>query len=376
MSQQKITDEQLIEELNNGLTNQKIATKYNMAKRNVEKRRARLARKGFSPEHDMTRIVPDGYTVKGVSSYYNKEGELSGQWVKSNIDNERQIEIMRSIVEEMCKEIPAEKPVKPSPRQSNDLLNCYIITDYHLGMMAWHEETRDEDWDIDIAENMIYSWFESAIKTSPESEIGVFAQLADFMHWDGMIPETPTNKNVLDADTRFQMLVRVAIRVIRRIISLLLKKHKTVILIQPGGNHDPASTPWLREMFYALYENEPRVEVDRNPNLYSCYEHGDTSLFFHHGHKKKIQNLDVAFASIYREIFGRTKYSYGHTGHYHHDQVFESNLMTIERHRTLASPDAYAAEHGFISGRSAKVITYHKCFGEVSRVTITPEMLK
>jgi hypothetical protein len=75
-------------------------------------------------------------------------------------------------------------------------------------------------------------------------------------------------------------------------------------------------------------------------------------------------------------MFGRTKYAYAHTGHLHSIDVKENNLMIVEQHRTLAAPDAYAARGGWISGRDAKVITYHKEFGEVSRITINSDMLK
>ena len=50
--------------------------------------------------------------------------------------------------------------------------------------------------------------------------------------------------------------------------------------------------------------------------------------------------------------------------------------MVVEQHRTLAAKDAYAARGGWFSGRSANVITYHKQYGEVSRQSISPEMLK
>jgi len=49
--------------------------------------------------------------------------------------------------------------------------------------------------------------------------------------------------------------------------------------------------------------------------------------------------------------------------------------MIVEQHRTLAANDAYASRGGWLSGRSASVITYSKKFGEVSRLTISPEML-
>jgi len=42
----------------------------------------------------------------------------------------------------------------------------------------------------------------------------------------------------------------------------------------------------------------------------------------------------------------------------------------------LAPADAYAARGGWLSGRDAKVITYHRQFGEVGRVTINSKMLE
>ena len=50
--------------------------------------------------------------------------------------------------------------------------------------------------------------------------------------------------------------------------------------------------------------------------------------------------------------------------------------MIIEQHRTLAAKDAYASRGGWSSGRDSKVITYHKEFGEVGRLTINIDMLK
>ena len=170
-------------------------------------------------------------------------------------------------------------------------------------------------------------------------------------------------------------MVRSAIRVLRHIIALLLKKHKEVEVIMCDANHDPAGEVWLREMFAAFLENEPRVTVQTSPGTYSVVEHGDVSLFFHHGHRRKIGEVDSVFAGKYREIYGRTKFSYAHLGHLHSDELKSTPLMKVERHETLAAPDAFASNGGWLSGRSAKVITYHKKRGEVSRLTLTPEMV-
>jgi hypothetical protein len=242
-------------------------------------------------------------------------------------------------------------------------------------MLAWDEES-GENWDIKIAEDLLVKWFKQAIAQSPDSNQAVFAQLSDFLHFDGMDAVTPASKHLLDVDSRFSKLVRSAIRVLRIVIDLLLSKHQNVHIIMADANHDPVSQIWLREWFSVLYENEPRITVDKSPNPYNAYEFGNTALFFHHGHKRNVANVSNVFASQFREMYGRTKYAYAHLGHLHHIDVKENNLMIVEQHRTLAANDAYGARGGYLSGRDAKVITYDKRFGEVSRLTINSDMLK
>lgn len=340
--------------------------------------RAKLnaARHGYSPAHDMTHTVPDGYYVKGVSTYYNKDGKPVGQWVKSSIDRERQRELMHEAFRAMAEELPRLPPVERIPGPSNDdLLNCYVITDFHLGALAWAPET-GADWDIDIAEKTLIAWFEQAIKQSPRASTALLAQLSDMLHWDGFDAVTPASKHLLDADGRFPKLVRVAIRVIRRVIDMLLTHHDRLHVIMADANHDPVSQVWLREWLAVLYENEPRITVDVSPSPYNAYEFGKVAIFTHHGHKRNVKNVAEVFAAQFREIFGRTKYAYAHLGHLHHVDVKENNLMIVEQHRTLAAPDAFAARGGWISGRDAKVITYHREYGEVGRITVSYDMIK
>ena len=339
----------------------------------VVKRKA--ARQGFSPEHDMTHIAPEPFLVKGISTYYNKDGKPTGQWVKTSIDNQKLEQMLEQTVLALKDEIPRVNPIQSPQHTNSNLLNCYVVTDYHMGMLSWNEES-GADWDLKIAEELLVKWFEQAIAQSPNSERAVFAQMSDFLHFDGLEPLTPASKHLLDVDSRFAKLVRIAIRVLRQVIDMLLHKHSHVHVIMADANHDPVSQIWLREWFSVLYEKEPRITVDTNPSPYNAYEFGNTALFFHHGHKRKVTNVTEVFVAKYREMFGRTKYAYAHLGHLHSIDVKENNLMIVEQHRTLAAPDAYAARGGWLSGRDAKVITYHRNFGEVSRITINSDMLK
>lgn len=352
------------------------ARELEMHHSSVQERMKRLALKGYSPKHDMTKTCPDGFKVKGVSSLYDKDGNLAAQWVKTTADDEARAEIMRAAIAAMCESIPRAEPL-PEPEQhlSSSLINCYIITDYHMGMLSHAEET-GADWDLKIAEQTLVKWFEQAIAQSPNTETAVFAQLSDFLHFDGLKALTPESQHCLDADSRFYKVVRAVIRVLRRVIAMLLTKHKCLHVIMADANHDPASQTWLREMFHAFYEDEPRVTVDVNPSPYNAYEFGKTALFFHHGHKRKVESVAEVFAAKYREMFGRTKHAYAHTGHLHSVHMKENNLMIVEQHRTLAAGDAYATRGGWLSGRDAQVITYHQEYGEVSRVKINSDMLK
>jgi hypothetical protein len=369
---------QLLDTLATHPTNSAAAKTMGIAERNVYRTlrtlKKRAAQQGCAPDHDMTKTVPEGYKVKGVSTLYDGDGVATAQWVKSQLDAADE-EVQEEILQAFLDNLPREKAAPAcKTKHQEDLLNLYLITDYHLGMKCWWEET-GENWDTKIAENMIVQWFQKAIKDSPNAHTAIFGQLGDFLHWDGIEPVTPTSNFSLDVDTRYQKLVRVSLRVIRRIVKLLLKKHDHVHLIMAEGNHDITSSMWLREVFNTWYEDEPRVTVDVSPDPYYAYEWGETSLVFHHGHKRKMANIDSVFASKFRALWGRTKHCYGHMGHLHHDIVKETALMTIEQHRTLAAPDAYASRGGWMSERSAKCITYSRLYGEIERKTITPQML-
>lgn len=334
--------------------------------------RLNRARKNKSVE-DLRPMIPDGQKLRGVSTLY-KDGEAVLQWVKTNEDHERLLQILREAVEDLKKDIPREKPKDYSVTTESDLCSVYVLTDYHVGQMSWSEES-GEDWGTDKSCDFLVRWFEKAIASAPDSEMAILCQLGDFLHYDSIESVTPTSKHLLDTDSRYAFIVKVAIKALRRIIGMMLEKHRHVHIKMAEGNHDISSSIWLRQLFAALYENETRVTVDDSPIPYYVFEWGKTALFFHHGHKRSMKDLSKVFAGNFREIFGRTKYAYAHMGHYHHIESKEDSLMVVEQHPTMAPKDAHSVRGGYQSNRGASVITYSKIHGEVSRATCRPEMV-
>lgn len=330
---------------------------------------------GYAPENDFTRPVPQGFVAKGVSTYYNSEGKPSGQWVKASLSHEALMDAMRETVKGFKDEIPPAVSTVAPVASEEQLCNLYTFTDYHLGMLAWHQEG-GSDWNVSLAEKTIIAALVQMVNQSPNAHTGVLNIQGDFLHTDGKTPVTPTAKHVLDADSRFPKIRRAAIRIIRSLVNICLQRHQEVYLIIAEGNHDEESAGWLADLFAVHYEEEPRVTVNDSILPFYVFEWGNTMLGVHHGHKVKNENLPLLFAAQFPQEWGRTTRREIHCGHRHHRDEKEYNGVTIVQHPTLAARDAYAARGGWIADRAAWAITYHKKYGAVGRVMVTTEMLE
>jgi hypothetical protein len=336
--------------------------------------RKRAALRGYAPECDMTKTVPDGFKVKGVSTFYGEDGKPKGQWVKSSADDERRQEMIRAAFEAMAQDLPRLGASLPIPGCDDRLATVYTLTDSHVGMLAWAREA-GADWDLAIAERTLSACFARMVESSPAARVGFVNQLGDFLHSDGLLPVTPTSGHILDQDGRYTKLVETAVRILRRVVDLALTKHERVVVLMAEGNHDMASSVWLRTMFKALYENEPRITVDDSALPYYAYVHGEVLLGFHHSHLKKNPGLPILFAAQFAKEWGGTRHRYIHTGNLHHVEEKEHCGAIVFQHPTLAARDAYAARGGWHAGRGMNAISYHDKHGEVGRITVRPEMI-
>lgn len=350
-----------------------LGKNHRTVSRAVSRVQDRAAKHGYSDEGQINESIPEH--MKLTSTWFVKDpktGEELYRGYAAKEDRESYLRIVEDVAKGFMDEIDPTQPVAYTPSTEENLAACYLISDFHIGMYADADES-GSDWNMEKAEETLSKWFGTAITQAPNANTAVLTFLGDTLHTNGFQPVTPIHGHVLDAAARYHEMVRMVIRLLRKVIHNLLHNHENVHLIIVEGNHDGESSLWLRNMFDFFYEQEPRVTVDCSPRPYHCFEWGNTSLFFTHGHLVKMNQADRVFANEFREVFGRTKYSYGHVGHYHSSAAKENGIMPIEQHRTLASRDSYAARHGYDSDRSASVILYHKEYGDVGRNTISPE---
>lgn len=334
----------------------------------------KASRQGYSPDHDMLRPVPDGFHLKGTSTLYDQDGNQRLQWVKTNIDHERQAELFREAIAALCETLPKAKPVKPAKSHESDLMACYPVGDHHLGMYAWHEET-GRDYDLDKGASLLDGAMTHLIESAPFCDRALLVFLGDYLHYDSKQPLTPTSKNLLDSDGRFQKMVHIAVVSARLAVEKALKRHKSVHVKFIPGNHDPFGSVFLQTCFGQIFADEPRVTVDTSPSEFQYFSHGLNLIGCYHGHRVKMAELPLIMATDQPEKWGGSKFRYWWTGHVHHDQQKDFNGCRVESFRVLPPVDAYAHSEGYRSMSDMKSIILHKTFGEVQRTTVNPAML-
>ena len=336
--------------------------------------RGRAARAGYSPEHDMTRTVPEGFHVRGTSTLYDAEGNAKLQWVKSSIDHERQREIMQQAIEALGADLPRLPPTVGPEYARSDLMAVYPLGDPHIGMLSWAQET-GVDWDLAIAEKAFRGVFDRLVKTAPHCEQAVIVNLGDYFHYDNMEGTTSRSKHSLDTDGRYAKMVQVGVRILRQMIHSALEHHKSVRVINATGNHDDTGSLFLSVCLANIYENEPRVTIDQAPAPFHYVQHGKTMFGVHHGHTCKPGQLPGVMAADQAKMWGETIHRYWYTGHIHHETKKEFPGVVQESFRTVAAKDAYAAWGGYRAGQDSKCIVLHNLHGEVERHTVNISQL-
>lgn len=327
----------------------------------------KAARQGFSPEHDMTKTVPDGYIVKGVSTFYDKDGKPRGQWVKSSADMDRQAELMRIAVAALSEEVKGlAKPVKEPAAALSELLCVYPMGDPHFGLYAWAKECGD-NFDLNEARRLTLGAVDRLVASAPASETAILLPLGDVFHANDQSNQTPAHKHQLDVDSRFVHVLQVGIETYRHAIRRMLEKHRKVVVRFVAGNHDPQAVWALAFTIAAYFDNEPRVEVDLSPAKHWFYRFGKVLIGATHGDTTKPEQLLGVMACDRAEDWGKTKHRHWYCGHVHHSSVKEYPGVTVETFRTLAASDAYAAGHGYRAGRDMRLIVLHSEHGEIER---------
>jgi hypothetical protein len=345
----------------------KAATALGVGKNAVQDSIGRLkkagVRKGWSPAHGMVHTVPDGFFVKGVSTYHTD----TRQWVKSEIDRDRMLEIMRELAHGFAQDVgPLDAPPAPLDFQS-DVIPWIQIGDAHIGMLA-HANEIGENFDLKIAEQEICAAIGILIDELPSCERVVINDLGDFTHYENFEGETQASKHRLDFDSRFPKMIKVYSRVMRFVVEKALTKAKHVDVIVNQGNHSRTNDIWMAELLRVAYGHTGRVHVLNNDSVFIAYRMGNTLVMTHHSDKCRPTQLAHVMTNDYRKDYGETEHHYIDIGHVHHSMVSKEHPgIFVESFNHLAALDKWAHDAGYRNRKSITVVLRSKTYGEVGR---------
>jgi hypothetical protein len=205
-----------------------------------------------------------GFYVKGVSTLYNADGEVSAQWVKTNVERDANL---ANLVEALKLELSDIEPLPPAPAPITALeYNDQYLTAYPIG----------------------------------DAHDCLIINVGDFFHADDGTARTPQHGNKLDVDSRHFKVLRTGVRVFVRMVTLALQRHHNVYVVIVPGNHDPHSSMALSLALEQRFMNEPRVKIVGHPKPFYYHEFGKNLIGVTHGDTVKPEQLMELMATHQR----------------------------------------------------------------------------
>lgn len=369
--------EKIVELRKKGFSHNQIAKEVGKAKSTVqghiEREESKLGKKiSVDPLLLKRDDVPGHKVVKNTISV-DENGNIVHQWARL-IPGVEEVEKWLVAMEERAKKVAPAKLV--SPTKSNDLLLEFPIADLHMGQLSWGKET-GSDYDCTIARNLLVNGFRSIIEETPIVGKIVISTLGDFYHADNKEGVTERSGNVLDTDSRFQKRVDEGINALLECIEMASKKAKEVDIIIVSGNHDMHSAVWLSRVVAAYYHKSPQIKVHVEPTPRQYLVHGKVLLVYSHGHDVKSNKLSSIIAAERPKLWGSSVFRYARVAHIHQRKVEEFPGLVVETIPTIVAPDAYAADHGFLSSRALVSYIWHKEYGLRAKIERCPaELMK
>lgn len=320
---------------------------------------------------------PEGYAIKGTSTLYDAEGNITQQWVKTDKERVSALQAQAEALETLASPYEGLAIPKPPPRHRLNSGACmvYPMGDPHCGLHAWAKET-GAAFDLDIFRSNLYAAVDELVALAPATEVAIIGHVGDYYHADNSKNQT-FKGTPLDIDSRHPKIIRIGLETYIRCVERALEKHKEVICVAVPGNHDTDSAAFMQIALDLYFSKEPRVTVLCKPGRFHYYKFGRNLFMFTHGDTCKLKELAGIMAADCKEWWAETDHRYCHTGHVHHRTIEELlGGVMVETHRTLASPDGWHTAQGYRSGRDMVAIRYDAEHGEDLRFTVSIGRIK
>jgi hypothetical protein len=316
---------------------------------------------------------PDHLEVGKRTVQYNADGQVVQEWRRLFPEHQA----IRDFVDGLCHEVKGKGKVpvrKARKTDTDDLLFELDIYDAHVGMYADEKETRDENYDCDIAAARMVEAAEGLAARSRRPAKCVLVFGGDMMHSDNRRNQTEASGHVLDVDTRYHRVVQYLIKACREVVQIAATIAAEVEVVVLEGNHSWHSEVWLARVLEAYYSDCSNVKVVTMPSPRKHLVWGDNLLVWTHGDRVAAPKWPMIIAAEFAKEWGKTKYRHLKMGHVHHKKTIapvvidEQSGLVVEYLEALCATDAWHSGAGFIgSQKGASAFEYHKTKGLITR---------
>ena len=318
-------------------------------------------------------VIPDHLNVTKTTVQYDADGQVVQEWKRL----QPQMQAMQDIVDGLCEQVAGKGKATARKERKTDTTDTLFeldLFDAHVGMYADEKETRDTDYDCDIAAQRMVEAAQGLADraTRPAKCVLVFG--GDMMHSDNRRNQTEASGHVLDIDTRYHRVVQYTIAACRDVVKIAASIAAEVEVVVLEGNHSWHSEVWLAKVLEAYYSNCDNITVCSEPSPRKHMVWGDNLLIWSHGDKIAAQKWPMIIAAEFAQQWGSTKYRHLKCGHIHHKKVIapvtidEQSGLVVEYLEALCATDAWHTGAGFVgSQKGASAFEYHKTKGLVTR---------
>jgi len=226
--------------------------------------------------------------------------------------------------------------------------------DAHFAKLAWDEETRRGDYDLEIATKNYMQVIEQNLSWGgvfkPEKIFFIVGQ--DLMHSENYSGTTPMGHNILDVDTRLPMIIRTAMEINIKAVYRCRSLAPTEVIWIPG-NHDPTASLWLCHTLQQHFRDDKHVTVDVSASSRKARLWGNLLVGWTHMITGRHAAWANELAQAFPRLWGRSKYREWHHGHTHKKNEVKMSPVSTEggvlmRQLTALSPiDAWHFENLF-----------------------------
>jgi len=317
--------------------------------------------------------TPAHLSVGKTTVQYDGAGNVIQEWRRLYPEAQG----MQAFVDGLCDQVKGlGKAPKRKARKTdtNEMLFELDIFDAHVGMYADERETKDEDYNCDIAAARMVEAAEGLAARSNRPAKCVLVFGGDMMHSDNRSNQTEASGHVLDVDTRYYRVVEYLIRACRDVVAIAATIANEVEVVVLEGNHSWHSEVWLARVLNAYYCKCPNIKVKSEPSPRKHMIWGNNLLVWSHGDKIAAQKWPMIIAAEFAKEWGATKYRHLKCGHIHHKKTIapvvidEQSGLVVEYLEALCATDAWHTGAGFVgSQKGASAFEYHKTKGLITR---------